>query len=402
MTAVLPFSPDWGERVTERLEWLTDMLPARDGREQRVRLRAAPRRSLEYEAIFGGDEARVLAENLFHAMQDRQLLVPDWLAQAWLTQPAAAGSTVLHVGDAGGLAAGMDALLVGEVGAPGALASEAVTVASVAAGEVHLAAGLAAAWPAGARVAPALACTLQGATTLRYLADNLARAALELRCNAPAAIAPAVESADYLGLPVLLAQTNWSEQPEAEYDRLVDELDNQVGTPRVEDRNGLPGMQRSHRWLLGDRSAILAFKRWLAARAGRLMPFWHPSNQADVRVVATIGAAATTITVQRCGWAELWAAGAAARQGRRDLMIVGTAGARWYRRITAAAAAGATTETLTISAPLGTALAVGDVALICVMRLVRLSSDVVEIVYHTDGVAEATLGLVTLHDAEAP
>lgn len=398
MSAVLAFSPDWSERVTERLEWLTDVLPARDGGEQRVRLRPQPRRSLEFEVIFGGDQARVLAENLLHTMQDRQLLVPDWLAQAWLTQPAAAGATVLHVDDASGLAAGMGALMVGALGE---LSSEAVTVASTAPGEVHLGAGLAAAWPVGARVAPALACTLQGAVTLRYLADDVARAALELRCNEPAAITPAVEGADYLGLPVLLAQTNWSERPEAEYDRLVDELDNQVGRPRVEDRNGLAGMQRNHRWLLGDRAAIGTFKRWLAARAGCLMPFWHPSNQADVRVVAAIGAADVTITVQRAGWADLWAAGAAARQGRRDLMFVSTAGARWYRRITAAAAAGATTETLTISAPLGTALAVGDVALVSVLRLVRLASDAVELTYHSDGVAEAALGLATLHDAEA-
>lgn len=398
MTAVLAFSPDWGERVTERLEWLTDVLPARDGREQRVRLRAAPRRSLEISVIFGGDQERVLAENLFHAMQDRQVLVPDWLNHAWLVQPAAAAATVLHVDDASGLVHGMAALMVGPLGDP---SGAAVTVLNTLPGEVHLGAGLAAPWPAGARVAPALACTLQGAATLRYLADSLARATLELRCNDPSEIQPAVEGADYLGLPVLRPQTNWSEEPEAEYDRLVDEVDNQIGRPRTEDRSGLAGMRRNHRWLLGDRAAIGAFKSWLAARAGQLMPFWHPSNQADVRVVAPIGAMATEIAVQRCGWAQLWAAGATARQGRRDLMIVGISGARWYRRITGAAMAGATTETLTINAPLGTALAVGDVALVSVMRLVRLSSDVVELVYHSDAVAETTLGLVTLHDAEA-
>lgn len=393
--AVLPYSPDWGERVTERLEWLTDVLPARDGSEQRVRLRNGPRRSLEYDVILGGDAQRVLAENRLHAAQDRQVIVPDWLNQAWLTQAAAAAATTLQVDDARGLSAGMAALMVSGTD------TAAVTVSAVAGNTATLSAGLAAAWPMGARVAPSLACTLMGATTLRYQADDVARATLELRCNAEAQITAASDAADYLGRPVLLPQTNWSEAPEGEYDMLVDELDNLVGRPRVEARNGMAGMQRNHRWLLESRGAVMSFRSWLAARAGRLTPFWHPSNHDDVRVVAAIASGATAITVERRGWAEMWAAGAAARYGRSDLMIVSTAGTRWYRRITNAAVASATTETLTISAALGTELALGAVAMVSVMRLVRLASDAVEIVHHTDGVAEVALGLVTLHDAEA-
>ncbi len=46
---------DWQGGFTERLEWLTDVLTMRDGGEQRVRRRADPRRSFEFDVLEYGN-----------------------------------------------------------------------------------------------------------------------------------------------------------------------------------------------------------------------------------------------------------------------------------------------------------------------------------------------------------
>ena len=50
------FRPNWSGGVTERLEWLTDVLPSRVGAEQRRGLRLSPRRSLEFQLLLHGEE----------------------------------------------------------------------------------------------------------------------------------------------------------------------------------------------------------------------------------------------------------------------------------------------------------------------------------------------------------
>jgi hypothetical protein len=162
---------------------------------------------------------------------------------------------------------------------------------------------------------------------------------------------------------------------------------------------GLLTAQRVHRWMLKGRPAIASFKSWLAARAGRLNPFWHPSNQSDVRVLEAIGSASTALVCEDRG---LWRLFAGAQKpgavGRRDLMIVSTSGARWYRRVTNAVPLAGGREQLTLDSALGTALATSAVAMVSLMRLVRLAADTVEIAYRYDDFAKCALGLVSVRD----
>jgi hypothetical protein len=54
--------------VLERMSWLTDVLPSFNGAEQRRALRAAPRRSFEFDVMMSAAERRA-AENRLHPLR---------------------------------------------------------------------------------------------------------------------------------------------------------------------------------------------------------------------------------------------------------------------------------------------------------------------------------------------
>ena len=132
----------------------------------------------------------------------------------------------------------------------------------------------------------------------------------------------------------------------------------------------------------------------LAARAGKLKPFWLPSFQSDLAVVAPVGGTDAFLTVENRGYAE----GPVAAVGRRDLLITTTSGAQFYRRITAASVIDEASEMVALDSSLGTTLQPHQFQRISFMHLVRLDTDNVEIAHITDEVAEVALPLRSLRD----
>ncbi len=129
---VMGLPQDWQGGFTERLEWLTDVLTMRDGGEQRIRLRADPRRSFEFDVLEYGNGGQL--DLLMNVWQSRVYAVPVWTDKAWLTTAIHPGDTALAVSTAdldyhaGGLAI---------VGSP-AGSTEALEVLSLTSGTITL------------------------------------------------------------------------------------------------------------------------------------------------------------------------------------------------------------------------------------------------------------------------
>ncbi|MGA0610570.1 hypothetical protein [Caldimonas sp. KR1-144] len=345
-------------------------------------------------ALLGNDE-RVLAENLLRAGQGGYFELPFWPDAVQLASDVNVGDSVLPVGAqlAGrGFAAGESLMLIDGLRSSMLLVFDVDEVA----GEITLDAPLAQAWPAGARIAPAGFARLQDKTSLGYRSDAVAVGTLRFDFDGEWIWAPAVEDIVYRGYSVLTQQTNWTNEPQAEHSRVLAEVDGQVGRRLVTDLAGVERVSRGHSWLLAGREEIAAFRGFLAARMGRLVPFWLPSLQDDVQLVAGASGAAVALQVANRG---LWRLnGTSAAIGRRDLRIVLFDGTVFYRRVTVAAEVSADVEELTIDAALGVAIAPEDVRQISFMRLARLASDAVEIAYRTDLLAECTLALASVRD----
>lgn len=272
--------------------------------------------------------------------------------------------------------------------------SEFAEITAVTANSVTLNDPIADDWPAGTKIVPVRSARVQNDLGVAYLTDAIAASRPQFQLEEEWPITPASESQDYLGYPVMLTPPNWTEDLEGRFGRKWHDLDYLTGRRVIEDLTGVAGVNRTHRWLLVGRAAVTAFRAWLAARAGKLKPFWLPSFQSDLVVVAPVGGTDAFLTVENRGYAE----GPVAAVGRRDLLITTVSGARFYRRITAASEIDAASEMVAIDGTLGTTLQPHQFQRISFMHLVRLDTDNVEIAHVTDEVAEVVLPLRSLRD----
>lgn len=103
-------SPNWEDGISEGIGYLTDVMSAYDTTEQRVQLRARPRRTMQFRAL--AEEARdaALLHGILYNWQPRVYGVPIWQDIQKTTADVAAGDLVIQVDttdrqyEAGGLA----------------------------------------------------------------------------------------------------------------------------------------------------------------------------------------------------------------------------------------------------------------------------------------------------------
>lgn len=81
-------SPNWADSVTERLSWMTEVLPSETDSEQRRSLRIYPRRSVEASFLRKGVNAQRL-DAFIAAIGRRSFMVPLWFEQLRIEGQAA-------------------------------------------------------------------------------------------------------------------------------------------------------------------------------------------------------------------------------------------------------------------------------------------------------------------------
>lgn len=368
--------------VLERLEWSTDVLGSYDGGEQRVRLRGVPRRWIEYDFALSGRERRAV-ENVLHAWQAQPWIVPVWTDAQPLAAALTAGATTIACDTTT-----RDFREGGLVGVgTGPLAYELAEIDSIASGALTLAAPLAGNWPAySTEVWPMRPFTMAAEARLRRFTGADAFGRVQLLCT-EACDWPLPSETTYRGLPVLVQAPNWTQDVEAGYLRKLAELDAGTGLIYRDEEGSGAIMMQSHRWLLDGRAQIDDFRRWLYARRGRLSAFWLPSFADDLRIVADVASAATSIDVEHCGYSD----NIAQDVGRRDVRIVLLNGTAYHRRITASSEISASVERLVIDTALGADVAASQVAAVHFLNAVRLEADAAEILWHAPDLAECAL-----------
>lgn len=385
---VFGHAPDWSEPVRERLNWLTDVLLTQAGVEQRIGLRAAPRRGLEYALATLDRHQTNRLETLLLGWQSRLFAVPVWTEVQTLSSslPAASLTIPCTTVDYEFVADGLALLWRTHDD------FEAVEIDSVSASSLTLKAATVATWPAGTRVYPVRLGQMPARQSLsRETGHHLSgRVAFSFIDN------PAVASVDsgdtYAGYRVYLGRTNWANPIEIEASRQLETLDYETGTPWVDDLSGLASLLKSWHWTLKSRPEIVALRGWLAARAGKRVPFWSASQAVDLEVTAAIGASDSSITVRNVGYARYLNG----RSDRRHIVIGTLAGVRYYRAITGASEIDDDYELLSIDTALGATLQPGDIVDVRFLHLVRLESDEVELEWHTTEVAECSTMLRSL------
>ncbi len=187
----------------------------------------------------------------------------------------------------------------------------------------------------------------------------------------------------YLGFDVLERRPNMREAVTDVSPRSLAIHDPGLGAREVQARDLAPAFQRSHLWTAQGLQAIADLRTWLAARRGRVVPFWVSTLRQDLILAAPANAADAALTIEASGYASF----AYPHKARRHLAIH-LPGVTLYRQV-ATATASAATESLALTSALGTSVPLGT--LVSYLVLCRLDADDIELVWHTDQLVEAAL-----------
>lgn len=374
---------NWDNGVLERYSFLTDIITSWDGSEQRVKLRATPRREIEaHLQVFGLDFVRKLQSTLF-GWQSRSYLIPYWPDYYVLSAELPAGSTVIPnipTLDSEFISGGV-ALLFNAVDD-----NESVQIQIVDANQLWLDLPTQRAWPAGTRVYPAKFARIAAKQTVtrptRHMLDMQARFIVADNTG----LSETEGATLYKGYPVLLDIPNEVEVLSEDWLRPLLEFDSETVNQVVDDPIGYTTIVRRMDWLLKSRKERADFRKWLYARAGRWKPFWMPSWNEDFKLKATLAGTDTKLIVAFAFYKRFVPATAL----RDALMIELFNGTRIFKDILSVDEISETEENVFIDSAAGFTIEPKNVKRISYLNLARLDSDTVEIFHETDTISRVS------------
>lgn len=385
---VFSYPPNWADSVNESYEWLTDVLEAYGGVEQRIGLRGVPRRGLSYSMATTERHASNRLETLLLGWQSRLFAVPVWTECQTLASALSIGATSIPCETSGYEFAPGDLVVLWRAHD----VYESVEIDSVNVNSLMLVSATLAAWPAGTKVLPLRLGRLPSAQKLNRDTDHHFSARVEFRFDDHPGWAAADVGDTYLGYRVYPLKPNWAGDIDVELMRKLAELDYNTGRRWVDDESGLANIVKRWNWTHGSRAEIVAFRAWLAARKGRLTPFWSETQGDDMELAAPIGASDGSIQIRNIGYKRYLDG----RADRRHLAIRTKAGAAYYRQITGATENSDTVETLAIDSALGALVNPADISSLRFLHLTRLESDSIDIEWLRIGLAQTTAAMRSL------
>lgn len=380
---LFPFQPNWANPVRERLEWLTDVFESHAGHEQRIALRSMPRRWLSYQLTAQAIAAQQL-DGLIWRNQSRRWLLPIWTDPQRLTADLPAGADYISA-----QTAGYSFTVPGWALLCHGTAHEVVELGTVGPAGLQLASETQRAWPASSLIYPAHLARLPAHVSLDRITAGLLNGPLEFELEPSSS--PALPSAEqHQGQSVATWRPDWFAPVAAIYQRKIQRLDYQLGTVHIDDLAGTASAAVSHRYVLGNRNAIAAWRGWLHACSGRAQSFWQPQWQMDLQQAAPIAANSNLLPVNPLDYSSRYNQ----EPGRRDIALRHRDGRWFFRRILAATAGDP--ELLTLDSPLGIAANPGDFPIITWLLPARFDSDEHTIVWNTAGVAVTSADIRSL------
>lgn len=167
--------------------------------------------------------------------------------------------------------------------------------------------------------------------------------------------------------------------------------DDAVGKTFVEDPGGSPVPRRNFSWFMQTRADVVTFKAFIDSCKGMLTPFWVPTYNADLALANDINPGDGAVVIQKCNYTDFYFG----QTARHHLAFIAPDGSKTLRKVTAAVDNGNGTETLTLDSTISISLPAAS-TMTSFLVFCRLASDVVEMLWHTNDMAEALLQLVEL------
>lgn len=387
---VFSLMPDTSKSYLEKMTWVSTIITAKDGTEQRIALNENPDTQITMTVQQHADKIHNL-DSLLWGWQHRVYSLPLWHRHSNLTDAAyAEGTTVFCDPAYAGFVVGGQAILWAEYDY-----FETFEVEEIQADRLIAKRPLQRDWGRGTLVAACRPARLPQQVDANWQHANLADSQLTFVLTDVEQEVAAEYGPTYRGSPLLMIAPNWVSPLPEQNVRNMEIFETDLKARFTVLNNDVPYVVRTHAWFLKGKPKINQFRSWLYSRRGRVVPFWSPSWKNDLRVVTRIEQGAVTIEVANIGYRSFYATPI----GRQDIIIFLRSGQTIMRRITGASqGVTSATEVLSLDQEMTQVIEVNQVQMVSFLGLHRLDADEVELDWRSDKLALANQNMRLLTD----
>jgi len=371
--------------VVEILEFLTDVVLKRDGKEQRISLRANPRQSFDLVYEIEGFDRGFLETRLFGG-QDRSFGIPVWHEPSLLTIAIQIGNTVATVDSTAFADFRVDDLAIAFVDTDN---FEVLDVQSLTATTITFTSAFTRAFPVGTRVMPIRNVRLSPTTRGEKFPRKLQRTRLlaEVLDN-PVGLASTAAFPSFSG-KVLLDDGNRIESSLGEsFERRIQEVDSETGLFETTSYETASRRGSIKTFFTRTRQRLWEVRQLLHALRGRAVSFYLPTFFDEFVLTQPITSGSATLVFRNVGFADF----VGVKLPRNALRVVLRDGTKIARTILTATEIDSLTEQVTVDAAWGVNAAIADVDYVDFVEKVRIDSDEVRIT-HLNSPGQATIEL---------
>jgi hypothetical protein len=383
---IIPFSisPDWSEPVREELLFLTQIIEARDGSEQRIILRARPRWRLRYSILEGGLKVN-LADSLLAGWGARSYALPVWPRKSRLLAPVLPDEAFVQCDTSNGAFKRGELCVVWQ----DALNCEAHEIGAVGEGGVSLVYPMGRGFPNGYCV-PARLARLEGVkTSIGALTTSLVEAELAFEADEPESLEREPLPAVYEGLGVFPWGHDYAKARQRSLERSMNVYDSGLGLPIRDDRLGYPADEFQLDGIaLRGHAEIGRFKRFLAAADGQAKTFWVAVNEDQLQLSRRLDMGSQLMHVRNAAYGLL----EMELRSRRTLFMDTRAG-RLFFNVTSFLAAAQGDVALFADVAWPRTFEIGEVGQIGFLVKARLAQDEFSLEYGVDCAARTSVRL---------
>ncbi len=379
--------------VKETLAFLTDIITALDGDEQRIALRKQPRQLFEVTyALDGNDRQRLQA--LLMDWTDNVFGFPLWHEKLSLTAATIVGATQYNVAGAddvdlrvGGLAIvftdsnTFDVLTI---------ISKTDTLITVKDSSLN-------AYPVGTVLMPIRSARILKGQAGQREQNNLEKFKIvfEVTDNDTGALTGSTAAYSTYNSRVLFDECNVVSGPMAEqFKRRIHRIDNGTGLVAVSSNWDRNKRSAEKGFVLRNRSEIMDFRRLMLSLEGRVKAFYLPTFIEDLEVVANLVIGTSTMDIERIEYERF----VKTRMPKTIFRITFTDDSNLVRIIQSVASVDATTERFTLDTTWPANRTVAEIQRVEFYELVRFDADNVVLNYPRIGLAESRMPVVQVFD----
>jgi len=378
---LLPYRPQSVQ--TETLEFLTDIITTRNGKEQRIGYRKIPRQSFAVNYDFAFDNKSMALRNILEARAGYPILYPTWTEQRNAEAITATDTVITCSTDYADFRDSGFAFVYQD-----ADNFEAVQVATVGAGVLNLSLGV-----VGSYSSPVVMPLNRAFGNVQTQGNETANGSIQYKLNMRIAENAAVEAPtfaqEYNGTPVI-TDGGWfsGERQRRGINAGAWGVDNKSGAFFNQIKWNIPKNSFEYGYSMQSLEEIWAFRQFLHYLNGMQKSVWVPTLDNDFTLTRSVASGDQTLYVKNDNYSVMWG-----DLNHTDHVAIYD-GATWYfREITNSDVIDSDEEFITIDSSLGTAYNPADLKVMR-MPLARLLSDTIKFEWVLAGQADASLTFV--------